>query len=275
MTCPPTAAHLPQPDTTGPADPPPGADDLGTYPWVERTGGRLTAAEKRQLARPLAVSHAGNLAGRLAMLLRVNSGRRRDPRLGRRAVPDTPLTRAALTVARARLSPALLNHSHRTFLFGAALGELEGLAVDREVLYAAALLHDVGLPTRVHLVDFTRTSARAAQQVAEQVGLSTAATDTLRSAITLHHSPGVRLTHGPVAYLLSAGAALDVVGLRSRQLPPALLTDVVTAHPREGFKREFTAAFHAEALRVPQGRAAYLRRYGAFDLAIRTAPFHG
>jgi HD domain len=242
---------------------------------VERTGGRLTAAERRELARPLAVSHAGNIVGRVAMLLRVNSGRRRDPSLGRRAVPDSPLTRAAMTVAQARLSPALLNHSHRTFLFGAALGELEGLDVDREVLYAAALLHDVGLPTDVPLVDFTRASARAAQQVAEQVGLSTAATDTLRSAITLHYSPGVSLTHGPVAYLLSAGAAVDVVGLRSWQLPPALLTDVVTAHPRRGFKREFTAAFRAEAVQVPQGRAAYLRCYAALDLAIRTAPFHG
>jgi hypothetical protein len=178
-------------------------------------------------------------------------------------------------VAQARLSPALLNHSHRTFHFGAAVGELEGLDVDREVLYAAALLHDVGLTTRVPLVDFTRASARAARQVAEQVGLSTAATDTLSSAITLHLSPGVSQQHGPVAYLLAAGAAVDVVGLRSWQLPPALLTDVVSAHPRDGFKREFAAAFRAEAVRAPGGRAAYLRRYGAFDLAIRTAPFHG
>ena len=106
-------------------------------------------------------------------------------------------------------------------------------------------------------------------------GSPPAATDTLRSAITLHHSPGVSHEHGPVAYLLSAGAAVDVVGLRSWQLPPALLTGVVSAHPRAGFKREFTAACRAEAVRVPHGRAAYLRRYGAFDLAIRTAPFHG
>jgi hypothetical protein len=269
MTCPPNTAH------TQPGSPPPGADDLGTYPWVERTGGQLTASERRQLARPLAASLAGNLTGRLAMLLRVNSGRRRGASLGRRTVPDSPLTRDALTLARARLSPALLNHSHRTFLFGAALGELEGLDVDRELLYAAALLHDVGLPTRVPLVDFTRASAVAAEQVAKQVGLGGTATDTLRSAITLHYSPGVSQEHGPVAYLLSAGAAADVVGLRSWQLPPALLTDVVRAHPRAGFKREFTAAFRTEAVRVPRGRAAYLRRYGAFDLAIRTAPFQG
>jgi putative nucleotidyltransferase with HDIG domain len=91
----------------------------------------------------------------------------------------------------------LLDHSYRTFALAAALGELTGLDVDRELLFAAALLHDVGLPTT--------------RDVAEQVGLSTAATDILLTAVTLLHSPGVTLAHGEVAYLLSAGAGLDVV----------------------------------------------------------------
>ena len=254
----------------------PAPTDLGTHAWVERTGGRLTAAERRSLLRPLARTHATNAGGRLSMLLRVNSGRRRAPATeGRRPLPDSVLTRAAEDVARRRLSPALLNHSHRTYAFGAALGELENVDVDRELLFAAALLHDVGLPTPVPQVDFTRDSARAARDVAEQVGLSTAATDTLRTAITLHHSPGVSLAHGPVAYLHSAGAGLDVVGLRSWQLRPELLAAVLAAHPRVGFKREFSAAFRTEATQVPDGRARFLRRYGAFDLAIKTAPFRG
>lgn len=250
--------------------------DLGTHSWVERTGGRLTAAERRSLLRPLARAHAANTAGRVSMMLRVNSGRRREPVLGgQRPPPDSALTRAAESLARRRLSPALLNHSYRTYAFAAALGELDGLDVDREVLFAAALLHDVGLPTPVPQVDFTRTSARAARDLAEQVGLSTAATDMLRTAITLHHSPGVTLASGPVAYLLSAGAGLDAVGLRSWQLPPDVLAAVVAAHPRLGFKREFAAAWRTEATRVPRGRARFLRRYGAFDLAIKAAPFRG
>jgi HD domain len=248
--------------------------DLGTHAWVERTGGRLTTAERRSLLRPLVRTHVTNAAGRLSMLLRVNSGRRAVI-TGQRALPDSVLTRAAEDVARRRLSPALLNHSYRTYAFGAALGEREKLDVDREVLFAAALLHDVGLPIPTAQVDFTQASARAAREVAEQVGLSTAATDTLRSAITLHHSPGVTLAHGPVAYLLSAGAGLDVVGVRSWQLPPDLLAAVVAAHPRDGFKREFSAAFRTEATWVPDGRARFLHRYGAFGLAIKTAPFHG
>jgi len=252
----------------------PAPNDLGTHAWVERTGGRLSAAERRSLLRPLARTHLSYAAGRLSMLMRVNSGRRAPVTTGRRPLPSSALTRAAEDLATRRLTAAMLNHSHRTFAFGAALGEVDDLDVDRELLCAAALLHDIGLPTSDR-DDFTRESARAARDVAEDVGLSTAATDILRSAITLHQSPGVRLAHGTVAYLLAAGAALDVVGLRSWQLPPEVIAAVVAAHPRAGFRREFSTAFRTEATRVPRGRAAFLRRYGALDLAVKAAPFRG
>lgn len=249
--------------------------DLGTLGWVERTGGQLSAAERRSLLGPLARTHAANAAGRLSVLVRLNSGRRARVALPSLVPPSTALTRAALEQAQRRLGPALLNHSHRTFAFGAAIGVLEGLPVDAELLYAAALLHDTGLPTSDRDVDFTRGSARIARDVAEEAGLSAADTHTLRTAITLHHSPGVTPARGAVAYLLSAGAGVDVVGLRSWQLPPDLLAAVVEQHPRLGFKREFTAACRTEAARVPRGRVQFLRRYGAFDLAVRLAPFRG
>jgi hypothetical protein len=248
--------------------------DLGTHDWVDRTGGQLTGAERRSLLRPLARTHAVNAVGRLSMLLRLTSGLRVQVDPARLVPPSSALTRAAVEQAQRLLTPALLNHSYRTYAFGAALGALEGLTVDAELLFAAALLHDTGLPTSERNVDFTRSSARIARDVAEEVGLSSAATETMRTAITLRYSPGVTLAHGPVAYLLAAGAGLDVVGLRYWQLPPRVLASVVEQHPRLGFKGEFAAAFRAEAARVPRGRAQFLRRYGAFDLAIKFAPFH-
>ena len=249
--------------------------DVGTLSWTDRTGGQLSGAERRRCGGPLARTHAANAAGRLAMLARLNSGRRAQVAPALLVPPSSPLTRAAVEQAQRRLGPALLNHSYRTFAFGAALGALEGLTVDPELLFAAALLHDTGLPTSENKVDFTRGSARIARDVAEEVGLSTAATETMRTAITLHHSPNVPLTRGPVAYLLAAGAGVDVVGLRSWQLPPDLLAAVVEQHPRLGFKVEFAAALRAEAARVPRGRVQFLRHYGAFDLAIKLAPFRG
>jgi hypothetical protein len=249
--------------------------DLGTLGWVDRTGGQLSGAERRSLLGPLARTHAANAAGRLSMLVRLNTGRRAQVSPSLLVPPSSALTRAAVEQAQRRLSPALLNHSYRTFAFGAALGALEGLTVDTELLFAAAMLHDTGLPTSDQNVDFTRTSARIARDIAEDVGLSSAATETMRTAITLHCSPNVPLARGPVAYLLTAGAGVDVAGLRSWQLPPDLLAAVVDQHPRLGFKGEFSSAFRTEAARVPRGRVQFLRRYGAFDLAIKFAPFRG
>ena len=183
--------------------------DVGTLSWEEFTGGQLNTAERRSLLLPVVRTHATNALGRLSMLARLNSGRRAQVEASRMRVPSSVLTRAAELQATRRLSPALLNHSYRTYAFAAALGALEDLEFDREVLFAAALLHDTGLPTAVPNVDFTLASARIARDVAEDVGLSSAATQTMRTAITLHHSPNVTLAHGAVAYLLSAGAGPD------------------------------------------------------------------
>ena len=112
-----------------------------------------------------------------------------------------------------------------------------------------------------------------ARDVADQVGLPHEATTIVLDAITLHHSPGVGREYGAVAQLLSAGAAADVTGLGTWLLPDEVLSDAVKLRPRDDFKAAFTAAFRNEAARVPEGRARFLHRYGAFAAAIRLAPF--
>jgi hypothetical protein len=246
---------------------------VGTVEWSTRTGGRLQPAERRRLVADLARVHAGNALGRLSVLLGLNPGRNAHVPPERLVLPDSPLTRASREAAIEALPATLLNHSYRTYLFGRALGELGGVEVDAELLFAAALLHDTGLVLASGREDFTVTSARVARDVAEKVGLSTAATETLETAITLHHSPRVTLAAGPVAFLLSAGAGVDVVGLRCWDLPHSVLTGAVATHPREGFKEYFRHAWVAEAARVPRGRAQLLRRYGAFSMAVTLAPF--
>jgi hypothetical protein len=176
--------------------------------WVQQTSGWLTPAERRSLLRPLARSHARNAIGRLAMVVRLNSGRRAYLPASPLVPPSTVLTRAAEDRACGMMPAALVNHSYRSYLFGRALGELEGLEVDDELLFAAAMLHDTGLVNATGDADFTLGSARIARDVAEQVGLSSAASTTMQTAITLHHSPGVTVAAGPVAYLLAAGTGL-------------------------------------------------------------------
>ena len=246
---------------------------VGSMAWANRTGGTLSGAEKRQLLAPLARAHVVNAVGRTAMALRVHSGRRAQ--VPERALHTSPsaLTKIAEQVAHQSLTPAVLNHSYRCYSYGVAIAALEGIDVDRELLFAAAMLHDTGLSAPAPGVDFTLASARTALQVAETVGLSTARTETIRRAITLHYSPDVTLADGPEAYLLSAGAAVDVIGLGRWKLPDSVVAAVLAERPRRGFKNEFRARWAAEAAAVPQGRAHFLRRYGAFDLAIRLAPY--
>jgi len=247
---------------------------VGTLAWLARTGGRLSPSERRALMFSLLEAHARNVGGRTAAALRIGSGRRAVVPPAAVQIPRSVLTLAAEQEAERRLTPALLQHSYRSYLFGVAVGHLERLDVDRELLFSAAMLHDTGLNPPVHGVDFTLAGAAVALEVAEHVGLSTAATQVLRNAITLHHSPDVTVaTDGPVAYLLSAGAAVDVIGLHSWRLPPGLLHQIVIDHPRLAFKREFRSAVATEAIAVPGGRMDLLRRYGALDIAIRLAPF--
>lgn len=246
---------------------------VGTAAWVQRTSGQLTSAERRALLRPLARTHVANAVGRLRLGLGLHPGRTAYVAPARLVPPDTVLTRAARARAAELLTVPLLNHSFRAYRFGRALGELEGLDVDSELLFAAAMLHDTGLVIPPTDADFTLASSRFARDVAEQVGLSTAATETMLTAITMHHTPGVTSNAGPEAYLLSAGAAVDVIGFRAWDLPHGALADAVARYPRAEFKQIFTAAFRQEAARVPQGRARFLHRYGAFAAAIRFAPF--
>jgi len=147
------------------------------------------------------------------------------------------------------------------------------LQVDAELLFAAAILHDTGLTNPPNGSDFTLSSMRLAREIADQVGLSHAAIEVMQTAITMHYSPGVTTAAGAEANLLSAGAALDVAGIRSWDLPSQILDNAVRDHPRAGFKKAFADAFRAEAVRVPRGRAKFVNRYGALIIAIRLAPF--
>ena len=60
-------------------------------------------------------------------------------------VPTSAVAVHAADAAAAFCSPALVHHNHRSYLWSAALGVREGVAFDAELLYVAAMLHDLGL----------------------------------------------------------------------------------------------------------------------------------
>ena len=181
-------------------------DPIGSIGWTERTGGVLTARECLTLARPLLRGELSILAGRLAMVLRVHSGRRSSIDPASLVPPDSPLARDAEVAAQDLLTPALLNHSSRAYTWGAAIAALHGITFDRELLYLAAMFHDTGIPSPVPDVDFTVRSAAVAREFTDSHRVPADIRELVANAIAMHHTPGVGLESGAEAYLLSAGA---------------------------------------------------------------------
>jgi len=256
-------------------DQPQTTDPIGSIGWTERTGGVLTPRERISLALPLLRGHRSIVVGRLAMALRVHSGRRNVVDSASLVPPDSSLAQEAEAAAQDMLSPVLLNHSRRAYAWGAALAALEGVIFDRELLYAASMFHDTGLPSAVRDVDFTVRSAALARDFLDGHSLPVDQRELVTNAIAMHHTPGIGLEAGAEAYLLSTGAAVDVYGLRSNEVPDVLRKTVVEDYPRLGFKPEFARLFRTEANQVPHGRAWYLHRFALSDITIRLAPFRG
>jgi HD superfamily phosphodiesterase len=250
-------------------------DPIGSIRWTERTGGVLTTRECLTLAPRLLRSELGILAGRIAMTLRVHSGRRNSVDPASLVPPDSSLARDAEVAAQDLLTPALLNHSRRAYAWGATIAALQGITFDRELLYLAAMFHDTGIPSPVPHVDFTVRSAALAREFTDSRQVPADDRELVANAIAMHHTPGVGVEAGAEAFLMSAGAALDVFGLRSNEVPDAVRESVVQEFPRLDFKREFAGHVRAEAKRVPRSRMWYLNRFAVSDVSIRLAPFRG
>ena len=70
-------------------------------------------------------------------------------RLGVR-LPDSRLAREITQYVRDTGSDLLFHHSMRVYWWGALAGKKLGLAFDPELLYAAAMFHDIGITPHYH-----------------------------------------------------------------------------------------------------------------------------
>ncbi len=160
------------------------------------------------------------------------------------ALPDTLAGHAAGEVARAYLTPALLNHSTRSYLWGAAHAAAIGLEFDAELLHVAALLHDVGLvPTfDSHLAPFEETGGHVAWVLATGLGWPARRRDRLREVIVAHMADEIDPGRDPEGYLLEVGTSIDISGRGIDVVGTPTRHDVIRRHPRLGIGAEFAAA---------------------------------
>ena len=188
-------------------------------------------------------------------------------------VPDSAFGGAARELISDVAPPYLVNHSLRAYAWAAELARHDGLAFDEEILYVAALLHDIGLVPAYDLGGcFETDGAIAAETFSLQQGAPPERARAIYDVIDLHMlaeaPPGS--THEVV--LLNDSTGTDVTGYRFADVRPEAVAPILAAYPRLDFKRDFSAAFVDQATRKPTCRVAEMVRTGKLE-AIANAPF--
>ena len=246
---------------------------VGTLAWNRETGGLLRPRDRAALT-------AQAVRGQLALL-----GRRIGLRqqalaaldLDTVRAPDTAAAREAEELCR-EVSPGFLEaHCHRSYLWGRILGEHDGVRFDDELLYVAALLHDLGLTERYadgtgRQRCFTLWGEAPTRELCTKAGWSEQRTETVVEAISLHLNVAVGLEHGPEAHLLQTGTACDVAGIRALQIDAATRAGVLARHPRQDMKRELMRIWKERA-DLPGTRSRFLSTVGQLEKRARSAPF--
>jgi hypothetical protein len=163
------------------------------------------------------------------------------------AIPDSTLAQAITEFVRDSETELLFNHSSRVYQFGALAGARRGLSFDRELLYAGAMFHDLGLmPNHASAEErFEVDGANAARAFLKAHGVPEADVDTVWTAIALHTTPGIPVHMHPVVALVTAGVEMDVLGLTYSQYSDAEREAVVSAFPRTpDFQEDIIQAFY-------------------------------
>lgn len=224
----------------------------------------------RLILRLLGLELAG-LAGRAARLVGIKRPVPLEPE--QLAIPDSAIASKATALARALEPDFVFNHSVRTFLYGVAVGATLDLRADRELLYLASILHDVGLmPEHDGEGSFELNSARAAHAFMTEEGFAAKRAALVHEAIALHTSAGIAGSREPEIALTHFGAGVDVIGVHREDVADATNREILETWPRERFKERFIPLLEDQAQRKPDCHIAGVMKIG-FAEKIRRAPF--
>jgi len=248
-----------------------GRASVGTLAWARRSGGRLGRNDRLRLM-------AQAMLARLNLVLRRWKETPFSVDADSLRIPDSALCIGAGELLASVSEPWLVNHCLRTYLWAAIVGTKERLAFDEELLFVAALLHDLGLtgagsklsPTAAGC--FAVEGAFAAEEFLKRQGVAEHRRESVAEAISLHLNVRVPPAQGVEAHLLHEGAAMDVVGSRFDEVDEAGRNQVLVRHPRLEMKSGLVASMKQQSIARPYSRAGFLCSHGLIGL-IRRSPF--
>jgi hypothetical protein len=185
-------------------------------------------------------------------------------------IPDSYVARQALQQARDVEDPQILRHSIRSFVFAELIAKARGIPHDRELVYVAAILHDIGLSPQFS-TPHRRFEVDSAEMAKQLLALNEVPADKVRivwDAITLHSIYSIARFKEAEVNLVSAGVVTDVGAAFASLLSQSAIEEIFAALPRTGFNDAFLAQLSDYAKRKPDVVA------GTFveDVAARVVP---
>ena len=182
-------------------------------------------------------------------------------------LPTGPLVDASLALVRSTESRPIADHSIRSFLFARLLAEHEGClndaAYDEQLLFAATVMHDLGLGEQARgQARFEVEGADLAAAVLREHGVTEADVDRVWEAIALHSSIGIAERRGLLTYLTYMGVFVDA-GRLPDAIAERLREEVLTAYPKPPGDSYILGAIvghgtRSEAAAPPGSLAAFL-----------------
>ncbi len=189
-------------------------------------------------------------------------------------IPDSQLAREVTDLVRNTETDLLYHHSRRVFLFGALTGQKKQLRYDPELLYIAAMFHDMGLMPAHSSADkrFEVDGANSAADFLRRHGIPNDAIELVWTSIALHTTPGIPEFMRPEIALLTAGVEMDVLGLGFPNVSDDDRASVVGAHPRSPqFKQDIINAFYQGIRHKPDTTFGNVK---ADVIALKEPHFH-
>ncbi|MGB9107226.1 MAG: HD domain-containing protein [Telluria sp.] len=162
-------------------------------------------------------------------------------------LPDSRVAREITQLVRDTESDLLFQHSVRVYYWGALAGKRQGLTFDPELLYAAAMFHDIGITPHYHgsQLRFEVDGANAARDFLRGHGIAEGEVEKVWLAVALHTTPGIPEHMHPEIALVQAGAGMDMAGRNFDRFTAAERAAVIAAHPRgEDFSHRVIDAFY-------------------------------
>ena len=175
--------------------------------------------------------------------------------------PDTLAARGALELARQYQSPAITAHALRSWLWAEAFARVDGIAeVDHELLYVAAVLHDIGTVSEFdnHTVSYEHAGGHVGVALTAGAGWPAERRTRVLEVIVRHNWPQVDPVMDAEGYLLEVATGLDISGARPDALPESFVREVLAVYPRGGLAAEFGACVADQAARKPDTAARRL-----------------